>query len=149
MPPVWALHIEQPLPPGTLETSLAVGVCRVASAACPSHSNADAIRCRGMVEERRRRSPDELTSSRPSYSRARPLGGLGAQDRLEILRDRVPVVALLDRASGGFAQLARRLTDRNGTDRKSTRLNSSHGYISYAVFCLKKKKKQLITTEHY
>src|SRR2546422_8504565 len=29
-----------------------------------------------------------------------------------------------------------------GTDRKSTRLNSSHGYISYAVFCLKKKKKK-------
>src|SRR5687768_17889538 len=26
-------------------------------------------------------------------------------------------------------------------DRKSTRLNSSHGYISYAVFCLKKKKR--------
>src|SRR2546422_8175264 len=26
-------------------------------------------------------------------------------------------------------------------DRKSTHLNSSHGYISYAVFCLKKKKK--------
>src|SRR3989449_7747030 len=29
-----------------------------------------------------------------------------------------------------------------GRDRKSTRLNSSHGYISYAVFCLKKKKKE-------
>src|SRR2546422_7542521 len=28
----------------------------------------------------------------------------------------------------------------SATDRKSTRLNSSHGYISYAVFCLKKKK---------
>src|SRR6266436_1572178 len=28
-----------------------------------------------------------------------------------------------------------------GDDRKSTRLNSSHGYISYAVFCLKKKKR--------
>src|SRR2546422_7170262 len=27
----------------------------------------------------------------------------------------------------------------SGQDRKSTRLNSSHGYISYAVFCLKKK----------
>ena len=27
-------------------------------------------------------------------------------------------------------------------DRKSTRLNSSHGYISYAVFCLKKKKNK-------
>src|SRR5205809_8096434 len=31
-------------------------------------------------------------------------------------------------------------------DRKSTRLNSSHGYISYAVFCLKKKKKTRIKT---
>src|SRR2546422_4234641 len=30
---------------------------------------------------------------------------------------------------------------RSRSDRKSTRLNSSHGYISYAVFCLKKKKK--------
>src|SRR4051812_50008476 len=32
---------------------------------------------------------------------------------------------------------------RPSTDRKSTRLNSSHMSISYAVFCLKKKKKQL------
>src|SRR2546427_3457968 len=31
-------------------------------------------------------------------------------------------------------------------DRKSTRLNSSHSQISYAVFCLKKKKKNLTTT---
>src|SRR2546429_6129054 len=37
-----------------------------------------------------------------------------------------------DRASG--------LTLINERDRKSTRLNSSHGYISYAGFCLKKKK---------
>src|SRR2546429_761203 len=29
-------------------------------------------------------------------------------------------------------------------DRKSTRLNSSHGYISYAVFCLKKKKEKIL-----
>src|SRR2546422_8142832 len=43
-------------------------------------------------------------------------------------------------------------------DRKSTRLNSSHGYISYAVFCLKKKKKKthidiqssnVIATQYY
>src|SRR5438034_1768733 len=33
-------------------------------------------------------------------------------------------------------------------DRKSTRLNSSHTVISYAVFCLKKKKKTHKTTEH-
>src|SRR2546422_11647226 len=32
-------------------------------------------------------------------------------------------------------------------DRKSTRLNSSHGYISYAVFCLKKKKKKQTVTK--
>src|SRR3989449_9103196 len=36
---------------------------------------------------------------------------------------------------GGFKKAAE-------VDRKSTRLNSSHGYISYAVFCLKKKKKK-------
>src|SRR2546429_3635556 len=33
-----------------------------------------------------------------------------------------------------------KLAARRNRDRKSTRLNSSHGYISYAVFCLKKKK---------
>src|SRR5687768_17886992 len=34
-------------------------------------------------------------------------------------------------------------------DRKSTRLNSSHGYISYAVFCLKKKKKAISVNRHW
>src|SRR2546422_5740910 len=43
------------------------------------------------------------------------------------------------RAGGGRVRGRRRLL---GIDRKSTRLNSSHGYISYAVFCLKKKKKK-------
>src|SRR2546422_1376357 len=45
-----------------------------------------------------------------------------------------------DLARAGFdpAHLNRRAAS-NGRDRKSTRLNSSHGYISYAVFCLKKK----------
>src|SRR2546422_3078673 len=37
--------------------------------------------------------------------------------------------------------LRRRGGSQRRRDRKSTRLNSSHGYISYAVFCLKKKKK--------
>src|SRR2546422_3698847 len=52
-------------------------------------------------------------------------------------------------AGYGYAHLGQRLlgTNRHAwvhllvLDRKSTRLNSSHGYISYAVFCLKKKKK--------
>src|SRR2546429_5156078 len=37
-----------------------------------------------------------------------------------------------------------RLRAAGPADRKSTRLNSSHGYISYAVFCLKKKKEHCI-----
>src|SRR2546429_3962921 len=40
-----------------------------------------------------------------------------------------------------FARRIVEQTDETDEDRKSTRLNSSHGYISYAVFCLKKKKK--------
>src|SRR3712207_7394967 len=38
---------------------------------------------------------------------------------------------------------ARRASLRDVVDRKSTRLNSSHANISYAVFCLKKKKKHI------
>src|SRR2546429_3099319 len=59
----------------------------------------------------------------------------------------------LPRPAPGYPNRAR--CRRRGADRKSTRLNSSHGYISYAVFCLKKKKKIKIkqnnaqnTTEH-
>src|SRR5258707_11465831 len=44
---------------------------------------------------------------------------------------RAPFLPIKPPASGG-----------NFTDRKSTRLNSSHANISYAVFCLKKKKKE-------
>src|SRR2546422_7656080 len=43
---------------------------------------------------------------------------------------------------GGDSQARGRRAIVHGRDRKSTRLNSSHGYISYAVFCLKKKKKR-------
>src|SRR2546427_865470 len=39
------------------------------------------------------------------------------------------------------------LAHRQTGDRKSTRLNSSHSQISYAVFCLKKKKKKKITLQ--
>src|SRR2546422_6335147 len=44
----------------------------------------------------------------------------------------------------GFVELRFQHRHRLGAvaDRKSTRLNSSHGYISYAVFCLKKKKNK-------
>src|SRR2546422_7843977 len=45
----------------------------------------------------------------------------------------------------GIAQRLAQLPPLSG-DRKSTRLNSSHGYISYAVFCLKKKKRVATTS---
>src|SRR2546422_3392736 len=62
------------------------------------------------------------------------------------LRDRHGAMA--NRPRRGAGDVGRRLAGWRsrdyrsvGGDRKSTRLNSSHGYISYAVFCLKKKKK--------
>src|SRR3712207_8430174 len=61
-------------------------------------------------------------------------------DSRHVARDEVAEVRIAlprDRALGD------RLDDRRGVDRKSTRLNSSHANISYAVFCLKKKKKQM------
>src|SRR2546422_3177002 len=42
---------------------------------------------------------------------------------------------------GQLARVLHAITGNAVRDRKSTRLNSSHGYISYAVFCLKKKKE--------
>src|SRR2546430_7882410 len=44
--------------------------------------------------------------------------------------------------------IAQRFTRNVHTDRKSTRLNSSHSQISYAVFCLKKKKKNSTRPSH-
>src|SRR3989449_2404148 len=60
------------------------------------------------------------------------------------LKDGARVRALAVKGGGGLSrkdvdQLAEAAKQLGG-DRKSTRLNSSHGYISYAVFCLKKKK---------
>src|SRR2546422_4844671 len=48
---------------------------------------------------------------------------------------------LLRTSTSGYLQILRVRTTPPPRDRKSTRLNSSHGYISYAVFCLKKKKR--------
>src|SRR3712207_6996647 len=53
---------------------------------------------------------------------------------------------LEDARAGGLRALEH-LVDRGELDRKSTRLNSSHANISYAVFCLKKKKKQKTCTK--
>src|SRR2546429_6562340 len=65
------------------------------------------------------------------------LAGLGAM----LFRRRIRRGSALALVFAGFCTV---LALPTGADRKSTRLNSSHGYISYAVFCLKKKSKQLL-----
>src|SRR3712207_7421623 len=59
-----------------------------------------------------------------------------ADDRVEVGQERVEV-------DHHRPQLVQEVAQRGQTDRKSTRLNSSHANISYAVFCLKKKKHRL------
>src|SRR2546422_6914839 len=55
-------------------------------------------------------------------------------------RDHPPLARGTRRRRGAGASRRCRNEGQGRIDRKSTRLNSSHGYISYAVFCLKKKK---------
>src|SRR5438552_10301346 len=62
------------------------------------------------------------------------------------LHDALPICSTCSSpaAASGAAPIRTRITSsrpRRSRDRKSTRLNSSHQIISYAVFCLKKKKK--------
>src|SRR5256886_8839176 len=50
--------------------------------------------------------------------------------------------------AAGSRSITVRMSSRSRSDRKSTRLNSSHSQISYAVFCLKKKKNFRNTTNN-
>src|SRR2546429_7029911 len=79
---------------------------------------------------------------RPPRSTLFPYTTLFRSVRVELARQGLLAAALgHTRADRGQRRRMRcALADRH-RDRKSTRLNSSHGYISYAVFCLKKKKK--------
>src|SRR5256886_5671385 len=78
---------------------------------------------------------------RPPRSTLFPYTTLFRSDREPAPRPGVPFlsVVLALRARSGAA--LRRRAGRRARDRKSTRLNSSHSQISYAVFCLKKKNK--------
>src|SRR5205809_1569290 len=84
-----------------------------------------------------------LMMPRPPTSTLFPYTTLFRSGLLEELADHVELAL-----EGGVVADPRAATDEHlgdvgldrERDRKSTRLNSSHGYISYAVFCLKKKK---------
>src|SRR2546422_6994631 len=78
-----------------------------------------------------------------------------SEGRIENLRELVNAAAAAETGGETLAQFLDRAALVSDRDRKSTRLNSSHGYISYAVFCLKKKKnyartqRDPIYTDHH
>src|SRR3712207_7555384 len=93
---------------------------------------------------------------RPPRSTLFPYTTLFRSETLDLVRERLgPATSLFDAGVGELREIAslaaasgyddgRIRIDPSvvrGLDRKSTRLNSSHANISYAVFCLKKKKK--------
>src|SRR3712207_9136110 len=88
-----------------------------------------------------------LMIRRPPRSTLFPYTTLFRSNRIHIGNARPYVVfSLLKRflAHEGYEPvLVVNVTDVNDKDRKSTRLNSSHANISYAVFCLKKKNKKI------
>src|SRR2546422_4976334 len=80
-----------------------------------------------------RRPPRSTLFPYTTLFRSRYVGR--ARHVFDAARDEYVALSGLDRLRGAGSRLE---------DRKSTRLNSSHGYISYAVFCLKKKNTQQV-----
>src|SRR2546429_6775460 len=102
----------------------------------PNYARFDLDRCIVEFDKALRILYGEPVARRPS-----PAEAVAEEDlRDEVRRD----AAALMRVNHCGEMCAQALYQGQALDRKSTRLNSSHGYISYAVFCLKKKK----TTEH-
>src|SRR3712207_7491927 len=69
--------------------------------------------------------------------------GVGLLEVVEVEQHEAEAVACAPAADVALERL-----HQGAADRKSTRLNSSHANISYAVFCLKKKKKSLTPSLH-
>src|SRR2546429_1131503 len=84
-----------------------------------------------------RRPPRSTLFPYTTLFRSQPLAGLGLDPHAHLEH----AVKRFLRISDGVSVQRRQSRAATGRDRKSTRLNSSHGYISYAVFCLKKKNQ--------
>src|SRR5207245_9982739 len=83
--------------------------------------------------------PTRRSSDLVGYYVPPPAAGRDVPQTNDVFVDRRGLVFAIDRDEG--------LSVLEFADRKSTRLNSSHGSISYAVFCLKKKKKKNSNTQ--
>src|SRR2546422_1770779 len=95
------------------------------------------------------------TATLNEYGAAAALSGFDGGDHTLIQKKlQAPLIEILRIVSTACARCGATLSrpwkqsSEFQSDRKSTRLNSSHGYISYAVFCLK-KKKAITTTIYY
>src|SRR2546422_851454 len=84
-----------------------------------------------------RRPPRSTLFPYTTLFRSRPDGQVVREERIE--HDRGALRQFLERCEPGSPVVVAQPEHCAPRDRKSTRLNSSHGYISYAVFCLKKK----------
>src|SRR3989449_9797106 len=98
----------------------------------------------GLLTERTRRRLWQARHGRTRHVEAQQPGELVCLDTVYI--GQLQGVGKVGQVTAGGAAcsygVAWLLPAFSAADRKSTRLNSSHGYISYAVFCLKKKKEQ-------
>src|SRR3712207_8049516 len=78
--------------------------------------------------------PEKEDGEREPFDAAEISGDVGLRRRVDRLKEPLAECAVVD--------------DRT-IDRKSTRLNSSHANISYAVFCLKKKQNRILWLVHF
>src|SRR5256884_3286082 len=78
-------------------------------------------------------------SAKAAAGKALQLADASDKVRFQMMQNRLYLSNYL---LSGDSREVERMNDGARVDRKSTRLNSSHGYISYAVFCLKKKNNK-------
>src|SRR2546430_4639847 len=116
------------------------------------HANGLALRARDRPRREQRdldvqsqRGPQPRRHLAPELADFRVIG-LDAAASLQERRRRLHLD--LDASQGGGPVDDQQVVGHEVRDRKSTRLNSSHSQISYAVFCLKKKKKTLLSMNH-
>src|SRR6266853_3440157 len=65
------------------------------------------------------------------------------------LHDALPIATMTTATSASATSTSMMVKPASCRDRKSTRLNSSHSQLSYAVFCLTKKQKKINPDEHH
>src|SRR5688572_31719715 len=91
-----------------------------------------------------RRPPGSTLFPYTTLFRSREIEGMSYEDIAKAMDCPIGTVrSRIFRAREAIAEQLRPLLDTRKEDRKSTRLNSSHSQISYAVFCLKKKKTKI------